>query len=360
MADTMKAQVFYEAEDMRLEDVEIPEVGPDEVLIQVKGCGICGSDIAYFYGDSSLETESGKGPLILGHEYSGEVVAVGAIPKANGLFKPGDRVVFDPVQYCNACDVCYRGQFNLCENKEVLGVSANGGFAEYSKSKYTQVHALPDNVSYEHGALTEPLACACYGIQNLEVKPGHFCAVIGPGTIGLMMTQLAKRSGAGTVVLIGATGDDYRLDIGKNLGADVVINATETDSPHYVEDVPAKMGELTDQKMADRVIVPTGAVPAMELALKISGRRSVIVYFGLPGDEDVLPIPVLDSILWDKTIRFSWLAPGTWDTALGALGSGLVNVEPLVSHTFPLAELESALEKVKNRVDNPMKPVIVP
>ena len=356
----MKAQVFYEPLKMELKSVPVPKIADDEVLIRVKACGICGSDIAYYFGASSLETPDGKGPCVLGHEYSGQVVEVGAIPKSMKLFKPGDRVVFDPVQYCNACDVCFRGQTNLCENKAVLGVSCDGGFAEFSKSKYTAVHPLPDNVSYEHGALTEPLACATYGIKNLAVELGQFCAVIGPGAIGLMMVQLAKSSGAGTVVLIGATGDDYRLEIGEGLGADVIINCTDKKSPYYVKDVKAKIAELTDGKMANRVIVPTGAVPAMKLALAISGRRSVIVFFGLPGDKDVLPVPVLDSILWDKTIRFSWLAPGTWQTALQALGSGLVDVAPLVTHTFKLEDLADALGKVRDRVDNPMKPVVVP
>ncbi|MFW6162514.1 MAG: zinc-dependent alcohol dehydrogenase [Planctomycetota bacterium] len=360
MAETMKAQVFYEPMKMELEDVPVPEVADDEVLVQVKACGICGSDIAYYFGDSSLETESGKGPCILGHEFTGQVVEVGSIPKSMGLFKPGDRVVLDPVQYCNACDVCFRGQTNLCENKAVLGVSTNGGFAEYSKSKYTGVHPLPEGISYEDGALTEPLACATYGLKNLDVELGNFCVVIGPGAIGCMMVQLAKSSGAGTVVLVGAQGDDYRLEIGKQLGADAIINCADADSPHYVEDVKATISDMTDGMMANRVIVPTGAVPAMKTALDISGRRSTVVFFGLPGDEDVLPLPVLDSILWDKTIQFSWLAPGTWQTALQALGSGLVDVSPLVSHQFPLADLADDHVKVKDRVDQPMKPVIVP
>jgi len=358
MAKTMKAQVFYEPNDMRLEEVPIPEVAADEVLVRVKACGICGSDIAYYFGASSLETPTGKGPLILGHEYTGEVVEVGEIPKAMGLFKPGDRVVLDPVQYCNACDVCYRGQTNLCENKTVLGVSTNGGFAEYSKSKYTGVHPLPDNVSFEHGALTEPLACATYAIKNLAVEPGDFCVVIGPGAIGCMMVQLAKSSGAGTVALLGTR--DYRLEIGGSLGADILINTADKNSDHYVEDVKARIADLTGGKMANRVVVATGSVEAMELALAISGRRSIIVYFGLPGDEAVVRVPALEQILWDKTIRFSWLAPGTWQTALGALASGLVNVEPLVSHTFKLEELTDALTKVRDRVGNPMKPVVVP
>jgi L-iditol 2-dehydrogenase len=360
MADTMKAQVFYEPNDMRLEDVPIPTIGDDEVLVRVRACGICGSDIAYYFGASSLETPTGKGPLILGHEYCGDVVEVGAIPQALKLFQPGDRVVLDPVQYCNACDVCYRTQTNLCENKAVLGVSTNGGFAEYSKSKYTQVHPLPDNVSYEHGALTEPLACATYGIKNLAIELGNFCVVMGPGAIGLMMVQLAKSSGAGKVALLGGPGDDYRLQIGGQLGADVLLNVADAKSPYYAADAKAAIRDLTHGRMADRVIVPTGSVEAMESALTLSGRRSTIVYFGLPGDKAVVRVPALSQIFWDKTIRFSWLAPNVWQPALGALGSGLVNVAPLVSHSFPLAELVAALGKVKNRIGNPVKPVVIP
>ncbi|HPD13371.1 MAG TPA: alcohol dehydrogenase catalytic domain-containing protein [Planctomycetota bacterium] len=355
---TMKAQVFYEPLKMAYEDAPMPVIAADEVLVRVKACGICGSDIAYYYGMSSLETPTGKGPLVLGHEYTGEVVEVGDIPKSLKLFKPGDRVVLDPVQYCNACDVCYRGQTNLCENKAVLGVSCNGGFAEYSKSKYTGVHPLPDNVSFEHGALTEPLGCATYAVKNLEVQPGQFVVVIGPGAIGCMMVQLVKKSGAGAVALLGTR--DYRLEIGRKLGADLIINDGEKNSPYYVADIKAKIADLTKGKMADRVVVATGSVEAMELALAISGRRSVIVYFGLPGDKAVIRVPALQSILWDKTIRFSWLAPNVWQTALGALATGLVDVSPLVSHTYKLADLVGALGKVKDRVGNPMKPVVVP
>ena len=155
---TMAAQVFYEPEKMELKSVEIPTPGQDEILVRVKACGICGSDLAYYYGKSSLETDDGKGPLILGHEFSGEVVDVGAIPEKMGLFEKGDRVVLDPVQYCNACEVCKRGMPNLCEKKSVLGVSINGGFAEYCVSHYTGAHKIPDGVTYEQAAMTEPLA----------------------------------------------------------------------------------------------------------------------------------------------------------------------------------------------------------
>jgi L-iditol 2-dehydrogenase len=323
----------------------------------VRACGICGSDVAYYFGNSSLETPDGKGPCILGHEFSGEVVEVGAIPQALGLFTPGDRVVLDPVQYCNACEICKKGQPNLCETKTVLGVSTDGGFAELARSSYTGVHRLPDNVSYEAGALTEPLACATYAVQNLNVQPGDCVVVYGPGAIGLMMVQLAKARGAGTVVLVGTR--DYRLQAGKELGADHALS-TEAGSAFFCEDIPGFVTDLTNGKMANGAVTATSGLAAMEQALEVTGRRSTIVYFGLPGDQDRLSVPVLNQILWDKQIRFSWLAPNTWPAALQALATGLVSVAPLVNRTYSLADLTTALHEVKNRQGDPLKPVVTP
>jgi threonine dehydrogenase-like Zn-dependent dehydrogenase len=350
--------VFYEPLKMEYTDVPDPECGPADVVISVKACGICGSDIAYYYGDSSLETETGKGPCILGHEFSGEVVEVGALPESLGLFAPGDRVVLDPLQYCNACEICKRGWVNLCEEKSVLGVSTDGGFGELCKSAYTGVHKLPDNVSYEQGALTEPLACATYAMQNADVFPGEFVVVFGPGAIGLMTVQLAKAAGAGTVVLVGTR--DYRLALGEKLGADVLCNPTDSSSAYYCEDVKEKIAELTGGRMADKALTMTSSLDAMEQALDVTGRRATIVYFGLPGDEDRLQVPVLDAILWDKKIKFSWLAPLTWPIALSALATGKVNVDPLITHSFGLPDLVEALGQVKDRVGDPIKPVVKP
>ncbi len=356
MPETMTAQVFYEPEDMRVEQVPVPAPADDQVLFAVKACSICGSDVAYYYGDSSLETESGKGPLILGHEFAGEVVAVGKIPAALGLFKPGDRVVVDPVQYCYACAVCKKGQVNLCEYKQVLGVSANGGFAECCVSHYTGLHKVPEGIKWEHAALTEPLACAMYAVNNMQIGIGDFAVVIGPGAIGLMMLQLAKAAGAGTVVLVGTR--DYRLEIGKQAGADVVINTKDSGSPYYAADIKARIEELTGGMFADAVVTPTGAVEAMEQALAISGRRSRIVLFGLPADDAVVRVPALESILWDKTIRFSWLAPLVWPTAIKAMATGQVDLSMICTHTMKLEDLKQGLADVKDRKGNPIKAVV--
>jgi L-iditol 2-dehydrogenase len=355
---TMAAQVFYEPEKMDLKSVDVPVVGDDQILVKVKACGICGSDVAYYYGMSSLETSDGKGPLILGHEFSGEVVDVGSIPEKLGLFNKGDRVVIDPVQYCNACEVCKRAMPNLCEKKEVLGVSSNGGFAEFCLSHYTGVHKIPENVSYEEAALTEPLACATYGVSKMDIQLGDFAIVFGAGAIGTMMMQLAKSSGAGKVLVVDTV--DYRLDIAKQLGADMVYNVANQDSPNYTANLKKTVEELTNGKFADACICATGAIPAMEQAFEVTGRRARIVYFGLPADDAVVRIPALQSIFWDKTIRFSWLAPYTWPTALQAIANGLVKLDHIRSHDLALENLIEGLANVKEQKGEPMKVVIKP
>ena len=358
MPATMTAQVFYEAEKMELKSVTVPTPGPDEVLIRVKSCGICGSDLSYYYGQSSLETANGKGPLILGHEFSGEVMDVGSIPESLNLFKKGDRVVIDPVQYCNACEICKRGIPNLCEHKKVLGVSVNGAFAEYCVSHYTGLHKIPTGVTYEQAALTEPLACAVYAVNNMDIKLGDFAVVLGAGVLGMLQMQLAKSRGAGTVALVDTV--DYRLEIGKKVGASVLFNTADKNSPYYTEDLKKSIAELTNGKYADAVVVATGSVSAMEQALEISGRRSRIVYFGLPSDTAVVRVPALSSIFWDKTIRFSWLAPNTWPTALQAIANGLVNVDIIRTHSYELKDLPIGIADVKARKGNAMKAVVKP
>ncbi|HOJ59973.1 MAG TPA: alcohol dehydrogenase catalytic domain-containing protein [bacterium] len=355
---TMAAQVFYEPEKMELESVNVPAPGPDQILVRVKACGICGSDVAYYYGQSSLETPTGKGPLILGHEFTGEVAEVGAIPEKLGLFQKGDRVVIDPVQYCNACEICKRGMPNLCEKKQVLGVSSNGAFAEYCVSHYTGVHKIPANVTYEQAAMTEPLACATYGVSKMSIQLGDFAVVLGAGVIGAMMLQLIKSSGAGQVAVVDTL--DYRLDIAKKVGAQLLYNTADKNSPYYTPDLKKEIEKLTNGKFADACIVATGAVPAMEQALEITGRRARIVYFGLPADDAVVRLPALKSIFWDKTILFSWLAPLTWPTALQAIANGLVNVDLLRTHDVPLSELRETIALVRDRRGNPIKAVVHP
>ena len=292
----------------------------------------------------------------MGHEIAGEIVEMG-MTRQPGFFEIGDRVTVEPVQCCNACQVCKRGMVNLCENKTVLGVSENGGFAEYVKSKYTGLHKLPPQVSFGEGALTEPLANAIYAVNNLNVELGNLCVVFGPGPIGNMMVQLLKSKGAGKVVLVGTR--DYRLELGKESGADIVINVRDKDSNYYAASLTHEIKKVSEGRMAERVICATAAPNAMQEALKISGGRSTIVYFGLPGPDDVLNVPLLDSLLMDKTIRFSWLSPLTWPHAVKTLAEGLIDVKLLITHQVSLEDTLKGLQTVKDRKGNAMKAIMV-
>jgi len=355
VAKTMKAQVFYEAEKMKLEEIPIPEVGEKDVLVKVKSVGICGSDISYYYGLSPVGTPSGKGPIVLGHEFTGEVVEVGPVPESLGLFKAGDRVVVNPVQFCNACYACAEGKTHVCENMNVPGVTSNGGFAEYCVSDYTGLFKLPDDVSYSAGAFTEPLACVVQGVNRAEVEPGQFVALFGPGPMGQMMLQLVRSIGAGKIAFIGATGDDYRLEMGKKFGADLLYNVTDEKSKYYVKDLKEAIAEETSGRLADRALVPTSSNQAFEQAIEITGNCSILLHFGLPNEDDVIHVPALSFHTMDKQIRSSWLAPMVWPRAIRALREGLVNVEALVSHTYSLEETEKAITNLQNRVGQPMK-----
>jgi threonine dehydrogenase-like Zn-dependent dehydrogenase len=353
----MRAQVFQEPFRMKMENVDLPKIEADEVLIQVKAVGICGSDLAYYTGKSPVDTPSGKGPIILGHEISGVIVDLGAIPNNMKLFESGDRVIVNPAQPCHACSNCLKGRVNLCDHLNNVGVSLNGGFAEYVKVKYTNVYKIPEGVSFQQAAMVEPLACATYGVNNLDVRLGDTVVVMGPGSIGLLMVQLAKARGAAKVILIGIL--DYPLRLGKDLGADVVLNTANPDSPYYTEDLTNAVEKLTNGQFAERVIVPTGSTSAMQQALEISGKKSTVVYFGLPGENDRIEIPVLKTLQMDKTIRFSWLAPLTWPIAIQSIQSGLVNVERLVTHKYSLEELSEAIQFMTSREEQKIKGMII-
>jgi L-iditol 2-dehydrogenase len=352
----MRAQVFYEPENMKLVDMDVPKISPQEVLVKVKACGICGSDIAYYYGKSPLETKTGKGPLVLGHEFAGEVVEVGDIARALNLLKPGDRVVANPVQYCNSCRMCARGDFNLCENSRVSGVSVDGAFAEYAKVNYNNLIRIPENVSFEQAALIEPLSCSTYAVTNADIRLGDFTVVIGPGPIGLMMIQLAKAKGAGKVALIGRR--DYPLIVGKAVGADHVFNIADQRSPYYSNDVIGDMQTLTDSFMADRALVATSSIDAAQLALKLTGKKSIIVFFGLGGTQDVLKIPMLETLTSDKRLVFSWLAPRVWPLAINTISTGQVKLDRIITHRFPLNDLAAALQFMGKGKEEKMKGII--
>ena len=357
MKGKMKVQNFYEPMVMKLEEHDIPQIADNEVLIKVKAVGICGSDISYYYGHSPLDTPNGKGPMYLGHEASGVVAEVGSIPRSLGLFKEGDRVALNPVQQCNACPACMRGEFNTCSHVETIGVSVNGCFAEYVKVKYTHVYKIPDEVSFEDAALAEPLSCATHAIERLDVRLGQTVVVYGTGGIGLMQAQLAKAAGAGKVIVVARK--DYGLKKALECGATHVINNTDTSSEYYAADVAARVAEINGGVPAPRAIVATSNMDALQDAIKVTGPCSTIVYFGLPGPEDKLQVPVLDAIQSERTLKFAWLAPLVWDEVFAVIASGQVDLSPIITHRFSLEDAEKGIVFMKEAKEPKIKGVIV-
>lgn len=347
----MKAAVLRGPRDIRVEELPVPEVGVNDVLVEVKACGVCGSDIAYYRrGQADVPP-----PIVLGHEFSGVIVKLGETAKKLGILKEGDRVVAEPVMACGVCEACKKGYPNMCQHPTVLGVTVNGGMAEYCRVQYNYLHPIPKNLSFEEAAFTEPLACALQGIKKLKLKPGNSAAVIGPGPIGLMVAQYLKNAGASPLILIGTR--DYRLEAGLKLGVDFAVNVKEEESKYYAENPVERIKELTDGKGVERIFVATGNLEANQLAVQIGSARSVTVFFGGASYEPThtISIPLWDSTLGEKEYVFSWLSPYTFPDALHAIATRLVNVKPLLTHSFPLEEAGKAIETAEKRLGNALK-----
>ncbi len=357
MAKKMKAAVFYEPLNMKMEEVDVPAISANEMLIKVKAVGICGSDVNYYYGNSPVGTADGKGPIILGHEIAGIVEDPGVLGASMG-FKKGDKVAVNPVAPCFGCVPCMNGEFNECDNVNVYGVSCDGGFAEYTKATASNVYKIPDGMSFEGGGLAEPLACANYSVKKLHMQPGMTCVVFGCGAIGLMDVQLVKACGAARVIAIDP--NDYKLEKALKLGADHVINVRDKNSRYYTEDIAETVREMNGGRLAHRALLPTGAMSAWQQALDVTRPGSTIVYFGQPSSADaVLHIPALEALQADRNIAFAWLAPLVWDNVFNELATGQVKVEDIITHKFSLDNIVEGVKFMRESKEKKIKGMMV-
>jgi L-iditol 2-dehydrogenase len=352
----MKAAVFYEAEDLRLEDVSEPEAGADEVVVKVLACGFCGSDVEYYFGKSPLGTADGKGPLVLGHEICGQVVQAGKLAEQYGLAE-GDRVALNPVQSCNACNMCRSGKLQFCQNLTVLGVTMNGGFAEYAKTKIAHAYKLPDALTDEQGAFVEMLSSAVYSVKRAEIEPENLAVVWGPGPVGLSMVQLLKNEGA-RVAIVGTR--DYRLELARSVGADHAWNVKDESSPFHTADLAKAIQDVNGGALADRALVATASVTANQQAVDLTGPGSVVILMGLAGPSDAISVPLLSNLYLDKTIRFSLLYPLQWPTTIRILEDAKVDTGKIITHSADLEGIAPAIKRVLNRDDEVVKTVIKP
>ena len=331
LVKTQKGRGFLE-----VKNVEDPVLGEHEALIRVKAAGICGTDLHI-----EVDRFHYNPPVILGHEFSGQIVEVGK--KVVG-YKPGDRVVAEPHKGgCGTCRYCLTGQVEVCREKRAIGYKIDGAFSDLIALPVTSLHRIPDNVSFEKAALCEPLAVVVKAVlERSRVEPEDFVVVMGCGPIGLLAAAAAKAEGARAVMVTGTTGDEkQRLPAAKKMGMDYTVNVEK-------ENALAMVNELTQGAGADLIVEASGAEPAIRQAfdmIKIDGR---ICGVGLSGKEAI-------ALPWDLAIRkainlscsFSsnWTS---WERALSLLASGKVNVDPMISGTFPLKEWKKAFDLLRN------------
>ena len=330
----MKSAVFYGKHDLRVEEHEMPKVGPKDVLIQVKACGVCGTDVHIYEGDKGAAEVTP--PTILGHEFSGVIAEVGS-EVTN--YKAGDRVCIDPNCYCGACEPCRNGVVHYCEHMIGYGTTVNGGFAEYCAVNERQVYKLGDNTSFEQGAMTEPVACCLHGMDMCEIRPGHQVVVIGGGMIGLLMLQLSRLAGAAKVALLEPV--ESKREVGKKLGADICIDPIH-------EDVKARLKE-EGMTWVNTVIECVGRPSTIEQAIDIAGNKAVVMMFGLTKPDETISVKPFEIFRKELVLKASYINPYTQKRALDLIDSGRLDVSSMVYEVADLDELADILSNPELR-----------
>lgn len=332
----MKSAVFYGKHDLRVEETKKPEIGPKDVLIQVKACGVCGTDVHIYEGDKGAAEVTP--PTILGHEFSGVVAQTGA-EVVN--CKVGDRVCIDPNCYCGTCEPCRNGAAHYCENMIGYGTTVNGGFAEYCAVNERQVYLLGENTTFEQGAMAEPVACCLHGIDMCEIQPGHQVVVIGGGMIGLLMMQLAKLAGAAKVALLEPV--ENKREVAKKLGADICIDPIK-------EDVQAVL-KAAGMTWINTVIECVGRPSTIRQAIDIAGNKAVVMMFGLTKPDETIQVKPFEVFQKELVLKASFINPYTQKRALDLIDSRRLDVSSMIYEVCGLENLEGVLSKPELRAN---------
>lgn len=339
----MKVAMYYNNNDVRIEEMQVPSISDNELLVKVKASGICGSDVMEWYRIK-------KAPKVLGHEITGDIVEIGKNVKK---YKVGDRVFVSHHVPCNTCRFCLAHQQTLCHTLHSTNFYP-GGFAEYLRVPEINVDrgvfVLPKEMSYDEGVFIEPLACVVRGLKTAEMKPGQTVLVIGSGISGLLQIKLAKAWNAGKILATDV--EDYRLNAAKKFGADTVI--------HAKDDVAEQVKKHNDGKLADLVVLCTGALPAVKQALQSVESGGTILFFAPTEPEIDIPFPLFE--LWNKQVKMVSTyagSPEDINTAIDLIKSKKVSVVDMISHTLPLLEAAKGFQLVAKAKDS-MKVILEP
>ena len=340
----MRVAMYYNNDDVRLEEWPRPEIGPGELLLRIEASGICGSDVMEWYRIQ-------RAPLVLGHEVAGTVAQTGA---GVARFREGDRLVVTHHVPCNACRYCLAGRHTVCDTLRETGYDP-GGFGEYVRLPAINVDRgafpIPGGVAFDAASVAEPLACVYRGQQRANLRPGQSVLVLGSGLAGLLHINLARALGAGRIVSTDLS--DFRLAAARRLGADATLRADEYS--------PERLREVNGGHLADLVIVATGARPALMQGLESVERGGTVLFYAPTEPGVTVPVAINDVFFRnDATLTTTYAAaPGDLSTALELIAAGRVQVDEMISHRLPLAETGRGF-RLTAGADESLKVVIQP
>ncbi len=343
----MKALVLEEYNKFVYKDMDVPEIGDKEVLIEVKACGICGSDVHGMDGSSGRRNP----PLIMGHEASGIIVKKG---KSVSDFSEGDRVTFDSTVYCGECFYCRKGLINLCDNRRVLGVAPkeyrqHGAFAEYVAVPEHILYRLPDGLSFEQAAMVEPVSIAFHAVALTPISLNDSVVVIGAGMVGIFVIQALRAAGCGKIIAVDL--EKSKLDLALQLGADYALQAGQVD-------VPAEVRKLTDNRGATLAVEVVGNTAAVNTAISSLRKGGALTIVG--NLAPTVEFPLQEVVTRQISVRGSCSSCGEYPACLDMIARGAINVDALISKVAPLTEGASWFERLYNKEQGLMKVILTP
>jgi L-iditol 2-dehydrogenase len=343
----MKTLVLTEYNHFEIQDWPEPEIGPEEVLVRVRACGICGSDVHGMDGSTGRR----QPPIVMGHEAAGVIARLG--PGVRG-WAEGDRVTFDSTVYCGHCWFCRRGDINLCDNRRVLGVSCNdyrrhGAFAEYVAVPQHILYRVPDAVRFEHAAMVEPLSIALHAVHRTLIMLDDTAVVVGAGMIGLLAVQALRAAGCGRIIAVDL--DERRLDLACRVGADEALRPDAAD-------VRAVVLERTAGRGADIALEAVGFSPTVQLAAACLRKGGQLTLIGNLAPSVEFPLQAV--VTREITVLGSCASRGDYPACLDLLARGAIDLEPLLSAVAPLDEGPTWFERLHAGKEGLMKVVLVP
>jgi len=349
----MKAVVIHGKEDFRYENVPDPTPGEKEVIVKVGRCGICAADPKIYHGTAYFAKVAYEhAPIIAGHEFVGEVVELGKGAKEKYGLRIGDKAIAEQIVPCWECYYCKHGIYNMCDVHEVFGVSGpDGGWAEYMRyPKRSIIWKVPKDLSYDVACAIEPLACSIHGVERANIKLGDSVVITGMGAIGLFMLQVVQLKHPKLIIV--SDPDDNRLEIAKELGAEIAINPQK-------ENVVEKVKELTGGLGCDIVLEASGHPRAVEDAIGMLRRRGKLMEFGVFAQKTCIDFSIISDIK-ELEIVGGHLGAYTYPLAIKYLTEDLVKTDKIITHNFPLKDWRKAIDTAERRLDKSIKVTMSP